>query len=107
MTKKAAQIEDVRTERPYLEGNPAVVAMADIAGARSLLIVPMLKDNDLIGAIGIIRTTLTSGIGPGTSAALPRRGSNPNRLKCTVRSAADGGDFGARRGPLIGPFLNP
>ncbi len=55
MTKKVAHIEDVRTERPYLEGNPAVVAMADIAGARSLLIVPMLKDNDLIGAIGIYR----------------------------------------------------
>ena len=55
VTKKVAHIEDVRTERPYLEGNPEVVAMADIAGARSLLIVPMLKDKDLIGAIGIYR----------------------------------------------------
>ena len=39
----------------YLEGDPVVVALADLAGARTLLIVPMLKENELIGTIGIYR----------------------------------------------------
>ena len=54
-TKQVAQIEDLRTGRPYLEGNPVVRALADLAGARTLLVVPMLKENELIGTIGIYR----------------------------------------------------
>jgi len=42
-TKSAAHIDDIRTRKPYLEGNQAVVELADLAGARTLLIVPMLK----------------------------------------------------------------
>ena len=54
-TKRVAHIEDIRAQRPYLEGDPVVVALADLAGARTLLIVPMLKENELIGSIGIYR----------------------------------------------------
>jgi two-component system, NtrC family, sensor kinase len=54
-TKQIAHIEDIRARRPYLEGDPAVVALADLADARTLLIVPMLKQNELIGTIGIYR----------------------------------------------------
>jgi len=54
-TKKIAHIDDIRTRRPYLEGDKAVVAIADQAGARTLLIVPMLKDDELIGSISIYR----------------------------------------------------
>src|SRR5262249_54404559 len=54
-TKQAAHIEDIRARRPYHEGDPAVLALADLAGARTLLIVPMLNENDLIGTIGIFR----------------------------------------------------
>jgi GAF domain-containing protein len=54
-TKQVAHIEDIKTQKPYLEGNPAVVGLADLAGARTLLIVPMLKDGFLIGAISIYR----------------------------------------------------
>jgi DNA-binding response OmpR family regulator/putative methionine-R-sulfoxide reductase with GAF domain len=54
-TKEVAHIEDVRAQRAYLEGNPVVVALADLAGARTLLIVPMLKENELVGTIGIYR----------------------------------------------------
>src|SRR5262249_50067950 len=32
-----------------------VVALADLAGARTLLIVPMLRENELVGTIGIYR----------------------------------------------------
>jgi GAF domain-containing protein len=54
-TKSAAHIDDIRARKPYLEGNQAVVELADLAGARTLLIVPMLKDGELIGTISIYR----------------------------------------------------
>src|SRR5262245_19477591 len=54
-TRQVAHIEDVRARRVYLDGDPVVVALADLAGARTLLIVPMLKENELIGTIGIYR----------------------------------------------------
>jgi PAS domain S-box-containing protein len=54
-THQAVHIEDIRTLPPYLEGNPSVVKIADLAGARTYFVVPMLKENDLIGAITIFR----------------------------------------------------
>jgi len=54
-TKELQHIADVKAEESYLEGDPSIVAFADLAGARTLLIVPMLKENELIGAIGIYR----------------------------------------------------
>ena len=39
----------------YLEGNPFVVTPVDLGGYRTTLAVPMLKDNELIGAITINR----------------------------------------------------
>ena len=54
-TRQSFHIEDIRTQPPYLEGNPNVRALADLAGARTLVIVPMLKEDDLIGAITIFR----------------------------------------------------
>jgi signal transduction histidine kinase/putative methionine-R-sulfoxide reductase with GAF domain len=54
-THQAVHIEDIRTQPPYLERHPNVVALSDLAGARTLVIVPMLKENELIGAITIFR----------------------------------------------------
>ena len=54
-TKQVAHIGDLRTQSPYLEGDPAVVAIADLAGARTILNVPMLKDGRLVGTISIFR----------------------------------------------------
>jgi GAF domain-containing protein len=54
-TKLPVQIEDLRTQPAYLEGAPAVVAMSDLAGARTIIIVPMLRENQLIGTIAIYR----------------------------------------------------
>jgi len=54
-TKQIAHIEDIRTQKPYLEGNPAVVKLADLGGARTLLIVPLLKEGELVGCISIYR----------------------------------------------------
>jgi GAF domain-containing protein len=53
-TKQVLHIADVKTEEGYLEGDPAYV-LADRGGARTLLVVPMLKENDFVGAITIFR----------------------------------------------------
>jgi len=55
-TKKILHIADLRLDRGYLEGYPPIVALVDGAGARSDLLVPMIKDDQLIGAIVIYRT---------------------------------------------------
>src|SRR5262249_28303739 len=48
-------VADITTEQTYLNRNPTAVELVDLAGARTLLGVPMLKDNELIGAIVIYR----------------------------------------------------
>jgi hypothetical protein len=40
---------------PYREGDPRLVALADVAGARTTLGVPMLKEGKLLGTIIIYR----------------------------------------------------
>jgi two-component system, NtrC family, sensor kinase len=54
-TKQLQHITDFRTEQSYIEREPAPVALAEVAGARTVLVVPMLKENELIGAIAIYR----------------------------------------------------
>src|SRR5262249_22079550 len=54
-TKQIVHIADITAEDAYIEGDPVRVATADLAGARTFLAVPMLKDHDLIGAIVIYR----------------------------------------------------
>jgi GAF domain-containing protein len=51
--REVVQIADLRREEPYLEGDPAARALADLAQARTVVVVPMLKDEQLLGAIGI------------------------------------------------------
>jgi GAF domain-containing protein len=54
-THQVLHVADIRTLPAYLEGDPSVVAISDLAGARSYFVVPMLKENELIGAITIYR----------------------------------------------------
>jgi GAF domain-containing protein len=54
-SRQALQIADMRTEALYLEKDPSFIAMVDFAGARTLVIVPMLKERDLLGVITIFR----------------------------------------------------
>ena len=54
-TMQIAHIDDIRSRQPYLEGDKAVAELADLAGARTLLIVPMLNAGKLVGAISIYR----------------------------------------------------
>jgi GAF domain-containing protein len=54
-TKQAVHIDDIRAMPPYLEGDPRLVALADLGGARTTLAVPMLKEDALLGTITIYR----------------------------------------------------
>ena len=54
-TKKVQHVPDLKLDQSYLQRDPAAVALADIAGARTLVVVPMLNDNELIGVFGIYR----------------------------------------------------
>ena len=54
-TGQVQQIFDMQLEPLYLENDPSFVAMVESAGARTLFLVPMLKDNDVIGIITIFR----------------------------------------------------
>ena len=54
-THQVAHIHDVRNSPAYLAGAPGAVEMADVAGARTIVVVPMLRENELIGAISIYR----------------------------------------------------
>jgi GAF domain-containing protein len=55
LTKHVVHVTDIRQEEGYIRGNRPLVTLADVAGARTLLIVPMLKDDELIGAIAVYR----------------------------------------------------
>jgi len=54
-SRKPAQIADLRETREYREGYQLAVTAADVAGIRTMVGVPMLKNDDLIGAIIIYR----------------------------------------------------
>jgi GAF domain-containing protein len=54
-TRQPAQVSDLRTDSAYLSGAPLPVSAVEIAGVRTLMIVPMLKDDNVVGAISIYR----------------------------------------------------
>ena len=55
ITKQVVHVADIKTLRPYVERHPFAVAAVELGGYRTVLAVPMLKDNDLIGSINITR----------------------------------------------------
>jgi two-component system NtrC family sensor kinase len=54
-SRKPVQVADLRETRAYLDGHQLPLAAADVAGIRTMVGVPMLKNDDLIGAIIIYR----------------------------------------------------
>ena len=54
-TKKPAHVHDARDSEAYRMGNPNAVAGIDLGGARTVLYVPMLKDDEIIGVINVYR----------------------------------------------------
>ena len=53
-TRSRVHIADLRAEQAYLDGDP-LSSPVGTAGVRTLLVVPMLKEDELIGAIAIYR----------------------------------------------------
>ena len=54
-TKQRVHVADLTQEAAYKAGFAPLVMLVDRGGARTLLIVPMLKDHTLVGAIAIYR----------------------------------------------------
>jgi signal transduction histidine kinase/CheY-like chemotaxis protein len=54
-TREVQHIPNVALEQAYIERDPPFVGLVDLAGARTLIAVPMLKESELIGAIAIFR----------------------------------------------------
>jgi signal transduction histidine kinase len=54
-SKSVVHVSDFRTEQVYLERHPPTVELVEVGGARTLLCVPMLKEDNLIGAIVLYR----------------------------------------------------
>jgi signal transduction histidine kinase len=54
-SRKPLQIADLREDQTYLDGYPLTVTAVDVAGIRTLAIVPMLKEDEFVGGIAIYR----------------------------------------------------
>ena len=54
-TRRAVQITDMMAERPYLDGNPNIRAMVELGGMRTGVVVPLCKDEAVLGVISIYR----------------------------------------------------
>ena len=54
-TKRTVHTLDMTLERGYVDRNPIIVASVELGGFRTVLAVPMVKDDKLIGCISIYR----------------------------------------------------
>src|SRR5262245_65056344 len=48
-------VEDLKKDKSYRTGEPLARGAVDLAGMRTLIAVPMLRENDCVGAITIYR----------------------------------------------------
>src|SRR6516225_2276400 len=54
-SRQPTHVVDITAEPGYLQGDPYVVEVTRISGARTILVVPMLRESELVGAIAIYR----------------------------------------------------
>ena len=54
-TKQTAHIADLAATPAYAERDPPAVSAVELGGVRTVIAVPMLKDNEIIGIISIFR----------------------------------------------------
>src|SRR5215469_8427663 len=54
-TKQVDHVADMRAEQGYVDRHPGPVAIVELAGARTVINVPMLKERELIGCIALYR----------------------------------------------------
>src|SRR5262249_57676876 len=53
--KEVVHIADLRAEKAYADRDPWIVTGVELGGVRTVLMVPMLKENKLIGAFSVYR----------------------------------------------------
>src|SRR5262249_5790742 len=82
-TKQVVQIADARAG-PYFSD------LVDLAGARTILGVPMLKDEKLVGAIGIYRQEVR----PSTEKQIDRAKTLPTRPAIAIKTTPPLSDLG-------------
>jgi transcriptional regulator with GAF, ATPase, and Fis domain len=58
-TKQIVHIADLSKLQSYVERHPFVVAAVELGGFRTVLAVPVLRDNKLVGSINIFRQEVT------------------------------------------------
>jgi signal transduction histidine kinase len=58
LSRQPIHVADVTQEPDYVAGFPPIVQLVKLGGARTVLLVPMLKENRLVGAIAIFRQTV-------------------------------------------------
>jgi signal transduction histidine kinase len=54
-TRQTVHVADLREDQAYFDRYPLTVAAVELAGIRTLLVVPMLEQNDIVGLISIYR----------------------------------------------------
>jgi C4-dicarboxylate-specific signal transduction histidine kinase len=54
-SRSPVQVADLAADQSYLERMPGIVALVEVVGVRTELLVPLLKDEELIGAIAMFR----------------------------------------------------
>ena len=54
-TKQVVHVPDLRTDQSYIGKNDRMVTLVEVAGARTYVAVPMLKEGELIGGISLYR----------------------------------------------------
>src|SRR6516164_2536932 len=54
-TKQVDHVADMRAEKGYVERHPGPVSIVELAGARTVINMPMLKERELIGCIALYR----------------------------------------------------
>jgi transcriptional regulator with GAF, ATPase, and Fis domain len=53
--KEVVHIADLRAEKAYADRDPWIVTGVELGGVRTVLMVPMLKENELMGAFSVYR----------------------------------------------------
>ena len=54
-TLQTVQVDDLSADQGYLDRAPLYSAAVELAGIRTLVVVPMLKESEMVGAIAIYR----------------------------------------------------
>lgn len=54
-TNQVVHVHDVQNTSAYIAGGPSIRGISDVAGARTIVVVPMLRESELLGTIAVYR----------------------------------------------------